>query len=105
MVESKSLHTVTVPEGAGSELLGRARGLGGELGWDFKDFYLFIFLNRGEGREKNIDVQEKHRLVASRTPPIGALAHNPGMCPDRELNRQPFSLQASAQSPEPHSQG
>ena len=24
-------------------------------------------------------------------PPKGDLAHNPGMCPDLELNQQPFS--------------
>ena len=30
------------------------------------------------------------------------LAHNPGMCPDWELNQQPFGSQASAQSTEPH---
>ena len=36
----------------------------------FKDF-IYLFLERGEGREKvmgrNIDVQEKYRLLASRT--------------------------------------
>ena len=32
-------------------------------------FYLFTF--RAEGRETNIDVPEKHRLVAPCTPPIG----------------------------------
>ena len=51
----------------------------------FKDF-LSLFLERGEGREKererNIDVPEKHTLVASPTPSTGELAHNPGMCPD-----------------------
>ncbi|XP_054438326.1 uncharacterized protein LOC129077789 [Pteronotus mesoamericanus] len=44
---------------------------------------------RREGREKerNISVREKHQLVASRAPPKGNLACNPGMCPDRELNQ------------------
>ena len=55
----------------------------------FKNF-IYLFLQRGEGREKererNIDVQEKHRSVASRLHPTGDQAHKPGMCPDRELN-------------------
>ena len=36
------------------------------------------------------------------TCPPGDLAHNPGMCPDWELNKQTFGLQASAQSIELH---
>ncbi|KAF6114729.1 hypothetical protein HJG60_010663 [Phyllostomus discolor] len=52
----------------------------------FKILFIY-FLERGEGREKkkerNINVQEKHQLVASCTPPTGDLAHNPGMCPDQ----------------------
>ena len=37
-----------------------------------------------EGERKgNTDVQGKHRPVASRTPPTGYLAGNPGMCPDQ----------------------
>ena len=49
-----------------------------------KDFYLFIFRDRGmEGERKG----EKHQcVVASRTPATGDLACNPGMCPDWELN-------------------
>ena len=38
-------------------------------------------------------------------PPTGNLAHNPGMSHDGELNQQPFSLQAGAQSTEPHQPG
>ena len=72
----------------------------------FKRFYLFS--ERGEGREKererNIDVQKKHQLVASHMPPNVNLACNPGMCPDWELNWEPFSSQASAQT-EPHQPG
>ena len=33
--------------------------------------------------------------------PTGDLAHNPGMCPDWELNQWPFGFQAGAQSTEP----
>ena len=38
-------------------------------------------------------------------PPTGDLAHNPGMCPDWELNQWPFDPQASTQSTEPHQPG
>ena len=34
-------------------------------------------------------------MVASHVPPTGDLACNPGMCPDRESNQQPFDLQPS----------
>ena len=45
--------------------------------------YLFIVLERGEGREKE---REKHQcVVVSQVPPTGNLACNPGMCPDWEL--------------------
>ena len=37
--------------------------------------------------------------------PPGDLAHNPGMCPDCELNRLPFGSQFGAQSSEPHQPG
>ena len=50
-------------------------------------------------------VQEIHQLVASCMPPTGDLASNPGMCLDSEFNQRPFSLQASAQSTEPHQAG
>ena len=49
---------------------------------------------------------EKHPCVVdSLTPATGDLAHNPGMCPDWELNERPFGSQAGAQSSEPTSQG
>ena len=58
--------------------------------------YLNLFSERGKGREKererNIDVRETHHLVASHMPPAGDLSQNPGMCPDKESNWQPFSL-------------
>ena len=47
---------------------------------NFKDFYLFLERGEGSKRERNIDVQEKHRLVVSCTPPTEDLACNPGMC-------------------------
>ena len=49
-------------------------------------FFLILFIFRGmarEGeRERNNNVQEIYRLVASHVPPTGDLACNPGMCPD-----------------------
>ena len=45
---------------------------------------------------------EIHRLAASCLPLNGGLARNTGMCPDRESSQQPFGLQASTQSTEPH---
>ena len=38
-------------------------------------------------------------------PSAGDLAHNPGMCPDWELNQWPFGLEADAQSTEPYQPG
>ena len=46
----------------------------------FLRFYLFIFRERGREGERE---GEKHQcVVASRTPPTGDLALDPGMCPD-----------------------
>ena len=58
-----------------------------------KDFIYFIFRERGrEGeRERNINAREKHRLVASHTPPTWIRARNPGMCPKQGSNLQPFA--------------
>ena len=44
-------------------------------------------------------------VVASRVPPTGDLACNPGMCPDWELNWRPFNSQSGTQSTEPHQPG
>ena len=58
----------------------------------------YLFLEMGEGeRERNIDVWEKHQLVASHMPSTGDLAHNPGVCTDWESNQQPFHPQEGAQ--------
>ena len=62
---------------------------------------LFIFRERGREGERG-----KHQcVVASHVPPIGVLASNSGMCPDWESNRQPYGLQACAQSTELHQPG
>ena len=69
----------------------------------FKDF-MYLFLDRGEGREK---VRERNINVCFPfvCPTPGNLAHNSGMCPDRESNQRPLGLQAGTQSTEPHQPG
>ena len=58
------------------------------------------------GREgEKVNAQEKHWLVASCTLLIRDLAHNPGMCPDWELNWWSFGLQDDAQVIELHQSG
>ena len=59
--------------------------------------YLFFF-----GREKEWETSVCGCLLCA---PTGDLAGNPDMCPDWELNQRPFSLQAGAQSTEPHQPG
>ena len=50
----------------------------------FKRFYFYIFRERGKEGERE---GQKHQcVVASRAPPNGDLAHNPGTCPDWEWN-------------------
>ena len=50
---------------------------------------LFIFIDRGEERERNINA-----WLPPVRPPTGDLVHNPGMCVDQESNQPPFGLQA-----------
>ena len=69
----------------------------------FLRFYFFIFRERG--REGEREGEEHQCVVAFCTSSIGDPAHNPGMCPDLELNRQPFGSQAGTQSAEPHQPG
>ena len=69
----------------------------------FKIFYLFVFREKGRDGERE---GEKHQcMVASRTPPTGDLARNPGMCSHWESNQQPFGSQASTPYTEPHQPG
>ena len=64
---------------------------------------LFIFRERVREGEKE---GEKHQcVVASHTSPTGDLACNSRMCPDWELNQQPFGFQSGAQSTAPHQPG
>ena len=52
---------------------------------DFLKDLIYLFLERGEGRERERE-GATHRLVAFCTPPTGDLGHNPGTCPDLESN-------------------
>ena len=62
-------------------------------------FKIFIYLfSRDGGREG----ERERNISASHAPPIGDLAHNPGVCPDWDPNWRLFDLQAGAQSTEPH---
>ena len=70
-----------------------------------KDF-MYLLLERGEKRERNIDVWEKHWLLWTSSNIVWEIYHphywvpgpQPGHVPDWELNLQPFGSQASAQS-------
>ena len=64
----------------------------------FFKIFTFIFGEREKERERKIGRQ-------SYTPLTGDLAHNPGMCPDRELNQQLFGSQAGVQFTELHQPG
>ena len=72
------------------------------------NFDFIYLLNSREGVKEGEREGEKQcvrgtLVVALRTPPAGDLA--PGMRPDWELNWQPLSSKASAQSTEAHQPG
>ena len=61
----------------------------------FFKYFIYLFLDKGEGREK--ERKRNLNVAASHTPPTGDLAHSPGMCPDWESNQRPFGLLARSQ--------
>ena len=61
-----------------------------------------LLLETEKGRERNIDVREKHRLVASHLLPDWGWTLQPRHVSDWELNPQPFSYGMMFQSAEPH---
>ena len=67
-----------------------------------KDFYVFLFLERGDGKEKERNINVCLPLAC---PLLGDLARNPGTCPDWESNQRPFGSQAGPQSTEPRQPG
>ena len=66
---------------------------------NFLKIFIYLLLEKGEVIEKEKETNITVWL------PTGDLAHNPGMCPDWEMNQQPFCLQAGTQSTEPHQPG
>ena len=68
-------------------------------------FFKILFIFRERGKKGEREGEKRQCVVASHTPRNGDLTCNPGMCPDWESNLQPFGLQASAQSTEPHQPG
>ena len=77
----------------------------GHMGHFFfkKQCFIYLFLDRWGWKEKE---GEKHQcVVASRVPPIGDLARNPGMRPDWESNQRFFDSQAHIQSTELYQSG
>ena len=65
------------------------------------DFFNFFFFGEGEGRRG----KETSMCGCFSCPPNWDLAHNPGVCPDRESNQRPLGSQTCAQSTEPHQPG
>lgn len=55
-----------------------------------KDF-IYLFLEKGDGRERNIKMRQK-QLAAFCTPPVRALAHQPGLTSEfYDIFRKDFS--------------
>ena len=69
--------------------------------------FIYLFLERGgEGEREGEKHQcERYFIDCSHMTPTGDLACHPGLCPDWELNRQPFGSQAGTQSTEPYEPG
>ena len=68
-------------------------------------FLKILFIFKEKGREGEREGEEHQCVVTSHASPTGDLARKPGMCPDWELNQQPFGSQAGTQSNEPHQPG
>ena len=69
----------------------------------FFKYFIYLFLERGKEGER--EGEEHQCVVTSCVPHTGDLACNLGMCPDWELNQQPFGSQAGTQSTEPYQAG
>ena len=61
--------------------------------WDFKKYFIYLFIFREGGREGEREGEKYQCVVASHMAPTGDLACNPNMCPDWESNRGPFGSQ------------
>ena len=79
-------------------------GKSGKIQFFFKKYFIYLFLDRGEEREKERE-RHKNMWLPLTCPTLGNLARNPGMCPDWESNQQLFGSQAGTQPPSNTSQG
>ena len=70
----------------------------------FIKYFIYLFVERGEGREKERERNINLWLPLLR-PLLETWPRNPAMCPDCESNRWPFGSQAGTQSNEPHQPG
>ena len=61
----------------------------------FFKIFIYLLLERGDGREKDRERNIKC-VVASPVLPTGDLACNPSTCPDWESNQRPFGSQAGS---------
>ena len=78
----------------------------GGLFFFFKDIIFKETGREGEREgEKHRCTQEKHLSVATHMPPTKDLAFKPGVCPNQESNRWPFSLRNDTHPTEPHQSG
>ena len=59
----------------------------------FKIFFKVVFIHFQREGKRSREGEKYRCVVATPAPCTGDLAHNPGMCPDWELNQQPFDSQ------------
>ena len=71
---------------AGSQNFMTLRGEILKTSVSFLKYFIYLFLDRGEVREKEMD-RNIHVWLPLARPSPGNLAHNPGMCPYWELNQ------------------
>ena len=69
-----------------------------------KILFIYLFLERGEGKEKDREGNINVWLLLTH-PHAGDLVCNLGFCPDWESNQRPFGSQAGTQSTDAHQPG
>ena len=58
--------------------------------WDFKKYFIYLFIFREGGREGEREGEKHQCVVASHVAPTGDLVCNPGMCPDWNQTSDPL---------------
>ena len=71
----------------------------------FKDFIIFFFLERGREGERGRKTMRETSVGCLWCAPYWGPGLQPRLCPDWELNGQPFGLQATTQYTELHQPG